>query len=137
MQTARATQASRTTTLMFALFVLTLAGAVGTASAQTYTVLQASNTDVSGPQDFTYAGYIVQGRDGNLYGLSDGGGTSNNGTFFSVSPTGTETTLYSFDGTHGAVTDLGLTLGTDSREGASNAAERNARGVQKALWGLW
>ena len=100
MQTARGSQFFCTFVSMFALFLLTLAGAVGTASAQTYTVLHAFNTDSAGPQDFMYAGYIVQGRDGNLYGLSDGGGTSGNGTFFRVSPAGTETTLYSFDGTH-------------------------------------
>ena len=123
-------QSYRLPIFTFAVLFLTLAGLVGMASAQTYTVLHAFNTDSAGPQDFTYAGYIVQGRDGNLYGLSDSGGASNNGTFFRISPTGTETTLFSFDGTHGAVTDLGLTLGSDGNfYGAAISGGTSNRGV--------
>ena len=130
MQTAPGSQFPCTFVLMLALFLLTLVGAVGTASAQTYTVLHAFNSDSAGPQDFTYAGYIVQGRDGNLYGLSDGGGTSNGGTFFRVTPTGMETTLFSFDGTHGAVPDLGLTLGSDGNfYGAAITGGSSGHGV--------
>ena len=49
----------------------------------------------------------------NLYGTSHEGGTASIGTFFSVSPSGTETTLYSFDGTKGSYPDHGLILASD------------------------
>jgi len=45
---------------------------------------------------------LVQATDGNLYGVTEGGGTSTYGTIFSISPKGTgysNPPLYSFDGT--------------------------------------
>ncbi len=39
---------------------------------------------------------LIQGRDGNLYGLSNNGGTRSHGSVFKVSPSGVLTTLYSF-----------------------------------------
>jgi uncharacterized repeat protein (TIGR03803 family) len=41
---------------------------------------------------------LVQGSDGNFYGTTIAGGTSDNGTVFKISPAGTLTTLYSFTG---------------------------------------
>ena len=44
-----------------------------------------------------FAGLILDGA-GNLYGTTFVGGATNNGTIFKISPTGTETVLYSFKG---------------------------------------
>ncbi len=41
---------------------------------------------------------LVQGRDGNFYGVASSGGVSGNGTVFRVTPDGALTTLYSFTG---------------------------------------
>jgi len=41
---------------------------------------------------------LIQGADGNFYGTTLGGGASNQGTVFSLTPSGTETVLYSFTG---------------------------------------
>ena len=45
---------------------------------------------------------LVQGRDGNFYGTTGGGGSGGHGTVFSITPTGMFTTLHSF----GAVSDF-------------------------------
>jgi len=39
---------------------------------------------------------LVQGTDGNFYGTTGGGGTTNSGTVFKITPSGVLTTLYSF-----------------------------------------
>src|SRR5215469_7813224 len=50
--------------------------------------------------DFTHGrapnGPLVQGWNGNLYGTTDNGGTSDVGTAFNITPQGTFTSLYSF-----------------------------------------
>jgi uncharacterized repeat protein (TIGR03803 family) len=58
---------------------------------------------------------LVQGRDGNFYGTTEGGGTSNNGTVFRISPVGSFTNLYSFNhsATNGFDPRAGLALGSD------------------------
>jgi uncharacterized repeat protein (TIGR03803 family) len=57
---------------------------------------------------------LVQATDGNLYGTTAGGGTSNGyGTIFSISPDGTFTTLHIFDQTDGSSPDGGLLQATD------------------------
>jgi uncharacterized repeat protein (TIGR03803 family) len=63
---------------------------------------------------------LVQGSDGNFYGTASFGGTSTNcnggcGTVFRISPSSTETTLYSFAGypTDGANPEGGLVQGSD------------------------
>ena len=83
-------------------------------SAQTFTTLVMFNVDNgSGP----YYGPLVQGRDGNLYGTTYGGGANGAGTAFKMTPAGTLTTIYNFcsqlncaDGERPAA---GLVLGTD------------------------
>lgn len=44
---------------------------------------------------------LVQGSDGNFYGVTDGGGTHGFGTVFKITTGGTLTTLYNFSGTDG------------------------------------
>ena len=45
---------------------------------------------------------LIQGSDGNFYGTTDSGGTSNKGTVFRMDSLGNLTTLHSFAGTNGA-----------------------------------
>jgi uncharacterized repeat protein (TIGR03803 family) len=47
-----------------------------------------------------YAG-LIQATDGNFYGTTAGGGINGLGTVFKITPSGTLTTLHSFDGTDG------------------------------------
>jgi uncharacterized repeat protein (TIGR03803 family) len=103
--------------LACALLALTLTGSA--AYAQTYTVL----VDFFGqlPSLLAVGPAAVQGRDGNYYGTSVTGGTSDLGTVFKITPSGVLTTLYSFDGTIGEVPYGGLALGTDGNfYGATN-----------------
>jgi uncharacterized repeat protein (TIGR03803 family) len=66
-------------------------------SAQTYTYKDLYNfncsTDACGLQQPIP---LTQGRDGNLYGMSYSGGTSNGGTAWRIGPTGSYATLYDF-----------------------------------------
>jgi uncharacterized repeat protein (TIGR03803 family) len=41
---------------------------------------------------------LIEGADGNFYGITSGGGTSSQGTVFKVGPTGAASVLYSFAG---------------------------------------
>jgi uncharacterized repeat protein (TIGR03803 family) len=85
------------------------------APAQTFkTLVNFSGTNGAGPAYMV----PVQGVDGNLYGTTAGGGTSANcgggcGTVFRLSPTGTLTTLHSFDVTDGYYPLAGLLLSKD------------------------
>jgi len=65
-------------------------------------------------------GGLVQGTDGNLYGTTGAGGVSDIcvyeggcGTVFKITPNGTLTTLYSFNGDDGTAPYGRLVLGTD------------------------
>jgi uncharacterized repeat protein (TIGR03803 family) len=89
-----------------------LAAAIA-AHAQMFTTLtNFSGGDGTGP----YAS-LVQGTDGNLYGITNGGGTNGYGTVFRVTPVGVLTTLYSFcaqpNCIDGGLPYGGLVLGTD------------------------
>lgn len=55
---------------------------------------------------------LTLGRDGNFYGTTNHGGTSNNGTIFRMTPDGTLNNLVNFDGTNGSAPNE-LTLGKD------------------------
>ncbi len=84
---------------------------------------QPNCTDGSSP-----GSVLVQARDGNLYGTTEGGGSYSGGTVFKLTPMGGLTTLYSFEGSDGATpygpliqaTD-GNFYGTTSGGGANNA----------------
>jgi uncharacterized repeat protein (TIGR03803 family) len=56
-------------------------------------------TDGSNPNLYSA---LIQATDGNIYGTTGGGGSSNNGTIFKMTPAGALTTLHSFDSSDGA-----------------------------------
>jgi uncharacterized repeat protein (TIGR03803 family) len=56
---------------------------------------------------------LVQGTDGNFYGVTEYGGTNDNGAIFSLTPSGSLTTLASFDNANGAEPFGGLVQGAD------------------------
>lgn len=91
---------------------LFLGFALSEAIAQTYIDLHdfVCATEGCYPQ---YPEMLAQGRDGNLYGTMQFGGTSNYGTVFKVTPSGVLTVLYKFDLTTGSNPSGGLTLGLD------------------------
>jgi uncharacterized repeat protein (TIGR03803 family) len=106
----RAMTGARRTGIVLALaFFLML---VSSAGAQV-TLLYNFGTHTGDPAHPNFPGFIVQGRDGNLYSTSNDGGTDNAGTVFKVTPAGQVSVLYSFDGVTGAFPSSGLTLGTD------------------------
>ncbi len=80
--------------------------------AASYAVLYsfATGADAQNPQ----AG-LIQGSDGNLYGTTDAGGASGEGSVFMITPDGAETVLHSFanDGSDGSHPQAGLALGSD------------------------
>ena len=95
---------------------------------QTYTDLHDFDCAVEGCNP-TSSGILAQGRDGNLYGTLRGG-KYNIGTVFKITPSGTITTIYNFDGTHGSKPFSGLTLGTDANfYGTTNEGGANSFGT--------
>jgi uncharacterized repeat protein (TIGR03803 family) len=90
--------------------VVMFAGAAVPAPAQTPTTLHAFqqvSTDACDPED-----NIVQGRDGNMYGVGVTCGANGTGAVYKISPAGTESVVYSFPGTWSSCFS-GLTLGND------------------------
>ncbi len=83
--------------------------------AQTFTSLFSFDiTDGGSP-----TGTLVQGLNGDLYGTSHGGGSSQEGTVYKITPSGTLTTLYNFvcqddNCPNGAQPYAGLVLATDA-----------------------
>jgi uncharacterized repeat protein (TIGR03803 family) len=66
-------------------------------------------------------GSLIQGRDGNFYGVTASGGTSGHGVAFRITPDGTETVLYSFAG--------GATDGSDPSGSLIQAGDENFYGA--------
>ena len=66
-------------------------------------------------------GSLIQGGDGNFYGVTASGGTSGDGVAFRITPAGTETVLYSFVG--------GVTDGSHPSGGLIQASDGNFYGV--------
>jgi uncharacterized repeat protein (TIGR03803 family) len=91
------------------LFLLCVGTAISS-SAQTYTVLADFINSMS---PYVPLAPLVQGFDGNFYGTTDAGPPPNaNGTIFQLTPGGTLTTLYGFNGTDGQFPS-GLVLATN------------------------
>jgi uncharacterized repeat protein (TIGR03803 family) len=97
------------------LFLILIAAAIA-APAQTYTLLASfENNRDSGATP--YFGPLVQGLNGNFYGMTGYGGFGSAGTIFDVSSSGDLTTLYSFCSQpqckDGSTPESGLVLATD------------------------
>ena len=101
-----------------ALFLLSMATALA-ASAQSFTTLVSfTGTNGSDP----HYGALVQGRDGNLYGMTGHDAIDDCGTVFKVSTGGSLTTLFSFQGDdNGCHPDGGLMLATNGNIYGSTA----------------
>src|SRR5882724_5364316 len=82
------------------------------ASAQTFTVLHSFGSTAGEPYQPGYPGAVAQGRDGNLYSTTTGGGHGV-GTVFKITPAGKLTELYGFSGPDGSYPNGGVTVGTD------------------------
>jgi len=98
---------------VLATLVLTLTAAAIPASAETPTDIynfKGGTGDVSGALPY---GVIAQGRDGNFYGTAPSGGANGDGGIFVVTPSGTETLLYSFKSSDGVTCQPGLNLAND------------------------
>jgi|GEM_PF-1135124 uncharacterized repeat protein (TIGR03803 family) len=59
-------------------------------------------------------GPVIQGMDGNFYGMTSAGGSGGYGTLYKCTPSGTITTLVNFNGTNGEYPEGGLIQGPDS-----------------------
>ena len=90
-------------------------------------------------------GSLVQGTDGNFYGLTYSGGTHGDGTVFKITPAGAETVLYSFgSGADGEEPYGSLVQGTDGNfygmtESGGTQSEGTVfkitpAGVETVLW---
>jgi uncharacterized repeat protein (TIGR03803 family) len=58
-------------------------------------------------------GSLIQASDGNLYGMTSGGGNGGNGTVFQITTSGTLTTLHSFNGSDGSAPQNSLIQASD------------------------
>jgi uncharacterized repeat protein (TIGR03803 family) len=98
-----------------ALLVFVLATCAPRTQAQTYTVLYDFGLVSCDPEFASNAGIIVQGRDGNFYSSTFGGGCNTNGAAFKMSPNGELTVLHSFNNSagDGLSPQSGLTLATN------------------------
>jgi uncharacterized repeat protein (TIGR03803 family) len=95
--------------------------AVQSTQAQTYKVLRS----FGGPKgQFPNGAGVIRDTEGNLYGTTYRGGTSNQGVVFKLSPTGKETVLYNFTGD----ADGGEPLGGVIRDANGNLYGTTSRG---------
>jgi len=101
----------------FALLVLIAVSLAMPTYAQTFSVVYNLGSRSTDPANPTYSGIVVQGRDGNLYSTSSGGGAHEGGAVFEISPAGKLRVRYSFcaqtNCTDGYLPYGGLTLGLD------------------------
>jgi uncharacterized repeat protein (TIGR03803 family) len=110
------------------------------AGAETVLYSFAGGADGSEPY-----GSLVQGTDGNFYGMTEAGGTNYEGTVFKITPAGVETVLWSFgSGTDGEEPYGSLVQGTDgnfygmTKEGGTNGEgtvfKITGAGAETVLW---
>lgn len=71
------------------------------------------HTFVGEPTEGSFPIALIQGLDGNLYGLTNSGGSSNVGTIFEITSGGTFSTLYSFPGGTGGSYPISLIEASD------------------------
>ena len=114
--------------MIWTVFVFCAATAIAS-PAQTLTTLysfcsQTNCADGSMPE----AG-LVQATDGNFYGTTSGYGSSGLGTVFKITPSGTLTTLHSFDFSDGAHPSAGLIQATDGNFYGTAGAGANSHGT--------
>ncbi len=87
-----------------------------TPSGMLTTLVEFTGTAGSNLGNYPYAG-LIQGNDGNFYGTTKGGGASDMGTVFKLTPSGVLTTLVEFTGTAsgyiGKYPYVGLVQGSD------------------------
>ena len=124
--------------VLASVLVLTALTTVG--NAQTYSVLYNFGTTNGDP--LSPEGGLVQGRDGNVYGVSGFGGANGQGTVFKITSGGVTTVLHSFQ--EQEVPDNRLTLGTDGNlygtteqggsSGFGTVFKITPAGVLKVLW---
>ena len=96
-----------------AMLVVTVSSLTTIARSQTYNVLYNFGSKSGDPSSPLNPSIVAQGRDGNIYGTASFGGVNDEGAVFKITPSGSLTVLYSFDGTHGQQPQGGLTLGSD------------------------
>jgi uncharacterized repeat protein (TIGR03803 family) len=73
-----------------------------------------SGTDGSLSGSVGFAGGIIQGANGLLYGITSSGGASGGGTFYQITTSGTLTTIYNFNNAADSVSQpYGITEGTN------------------------
>jgi uncharacterized repeat protein (TIGR03803 family) len=102
------------------------------------TILYAfSGTSYAGPDGANPVGQLVQGSDGNFYGVTELGGLSspvvNNtttcGTVFKVTPEGIETILHRFSGPDGQYPEAGLIQGSDGNFYGTTSGNNTSSGT--------
>src|SRR5690349_17671751 len=99
--------------LVFGLLGLLISSTIAS-YAQTFSVVYNFGSQLNDPIQTFYSGIIAQGRDGNLYsGTPAGGSALNAGAVYSMTPSGTLSTLFAFGGGDGSYVLGGVTLGTD------------------------
>jgi uncharacterized repeat protein (TIGR03803 family) len=102
----------RTLLIHQVLALLVLAAGAPALHAQTYTVLYNFGSVTCDPINPANPGIIVQGRDGDLYSTTAGGGCKVNGAAFKITPKGKLTVLHSFGTPDDSGPFSGLTLAT-------------------------
>ena len=84
--------------LLKVLAVIAVSGVCATVlHGQTYTTLYSFGTNPGDPKNPATNGLMSQGRDGNLYSTSNGGGSFGTGAAFTITTAGALTKLFDFN----------------------------------------